>query len=78
VLLNPKKACFFDPVHLYFNHRQTGKEKKMKFAITTNTTTFYHFCKTKAEAQKMAEETIAKFSANFGDTIIKITKIWID
>ena len=47
----------------------------MKWAITTNKTTFFHYG-SKADAQKVAADTVAKFAANYGDTVLKIKKIW--
>lgn len=47
----------------------------MKWAIVTNKTTFYHFG-SKAEAEKTAAETIAKFAVVYGDTVLKIKKVW--
>lgn len=47
-----------------------------RFEITTNKTSFFHYCKTKAEAEKIAQETVEKFAANYGDTVLKIKRVW--
>lgn len=46
-----------------------------RFEITTNRTTFYHFCNNKKEAETMAVEIMAKMTVVYGDTIKKIRRV---